>query len=292
MSVAIGERITAMTAPTGVTSWQMLTGVAPGRLKEARLNAHYALQWLARSARAFIPARPDDGHTNLGWDGTFGGFTTHPLPDGSQIALRLAPLGLVLLRDGKQEGSFDLAGRRERDVRDWLGAAATAKGWDAHRLDKPLPYDMPPHAIGQGGAYASGLDTALAELVQWFANAAVALETARARMIALGIDAPPVRCWPHHFDLDSLVSFGAGRSSGLGFEPGDDYYDEPYFYVSLYPAPDVAALPKLPAIGHWHSHHFTAAIATASAILPAGDRAAAVDAFLRAAVEVAVKTLR
>ena len=42
-----------------------------------------------------------------------------------------------------------------------------------------------------------------------------------------------------------LIAFGSGdavRTMGVGFSPGDEYYDEPYFYVGLHPAPDVATL--------------------------------------------------
>jgi len=45
--------------------WQKLKGIDRLILREARLQAHYALQWLARAARAYVAPRPDDGHTNL-----------------------------------------------------------------------------------------------------------------------------------------------------------------------------------------------------------------------------------
>ena len=57
---------------------------------EARLHAHYAAQWLARAARAYILPQLDDSHTNLGWDRMLGGFVTHPLPDGMRLGLRSA----------------------------------------------------------------------------------------------------------------------------------------------------------------------------------------------------------
>src|ERR1700687_5123272 len=66
-----------MKTTVSTSDWRPLRGVDHGRLSEARLQAHYAAQWLARAARAFIPPQPDDGHTNLGWDHAFGGFTTH-----------------------------------------------------------------------------------------------------------------------------------------------------------------------------------------------------------------------
>jgi len=45
--------------------WMPLRGVNQRRLSEARLQAHYAVQWLARAARAYVPPQPDDEHTNL-----------------------------------------------------------------------------------------------------------------------------------------------------------------------------------------------------------------------------------
>ena len=80
--------------------------------------------------------------------------------------------------------------------------------------------------------------------------------------------------------------------NSVGFSPGDHFYDEPYFYVSLYPRPDLASLPPLPAIGHWHADQFTAAVATASRIHEAKDQCGEVEAFLHAATETAIKTLR
>ena len=81
------------------------------------------------------------------------------------------------------------------------------------------------------------------------------------------------------------------RTMGIGFSPGDEYYDEPYFYVSLHPAPDATKHAPLPAAGHWHTHEFVAAIATAGRISTAGDQEAETAAFLAAAAEIGIKTL-
>ena len=50
-------------------------------------------------------------------------------------------------------------------------------------------------------------------------------------------DGSPVRCWPHHFDIATLLTIAPGQTIGVGLEPGDGYYDEPYWYVNQYPAP-------------------------------------------------------
>ena len=115
--------------------------------------------------------------------------------------------------------------------------------------------------------------------------------------MARGLPAPDVRCWPHHFDLDCLTAIGNGApdavpTMGAGFSPGDHYYDEPYFYISLYPRPDASRLPALPPPGHWHRQDFLAALVPASRILALKDRQAETEAFLHAAADGIVKLLR
>ena len=81
---------------TGTSDWSPIAGADPARLQEARLQAHHAVQWLARAARAYVPAQPDDSHTNLGWDEAFGGFETHKM-QGARIGVKLAPLAIAIL---------------------------------------------------------------------------------------------------------------------------------------------------------------------------------------------------
>jgi hypothetical protein len=62
--------------------------------------------------------------------------------------------------------------------------------------------------------------------------------------------------------------------------------------VSVYPAPDAASLPALPAIGRWHTKDFTAAIATAERVLTAKDPGREVAAFLGAATDATIAALK
>ena len=55
------------------SDWVTLSDVDQRRLGEARLQAHHAIQWLARVARAYVPPQPDDSHTSMDWDGDAGG---------------------------------------------------------------------------------------------------------------------------------------------------------------------------------------------------------------------------
>ena len=279
--------------------WRPLLGVDRRRLTEARLQAHHAVQWLGRAARAYILPQPDDSHTNLGWNDALDGFTTHPLIDGARLSLKVTDLTLVSHGDKgtARVQSFSLIGRSDAQVRQWLGEQFDAQGLDARALDAPSPYEMPAHAITQGAAYSTvGLADALAELAAWFANAEYSLSRIQRQIIERKLAASTVRCWPHHFDLATLISLPARNAKpagfvGAGLSPGDGYYDEPYFYVSVYPKPDNEALPILPKLGHWHTHDFTAAIVPAHKIVAANNQMAETDDFLQATVNGAIKVL-
>jgi hypothetical protein len=277
------------------TAWRPIRGVDPGRLREARLQAHHAVQWLARAARAFVPPHPEDIHTNLAWDDALDGFVTHPFKDDLRLELRITELTLVLASPSGQV-SFALGGRTDADARLRLGELLAAHGFDPARLDAKPPYGIADHAVAHGAAYdTSGLADLLSDLAAWFANADRSLGQVREQMIARGLAPSPVRTWPHHFDMATLTLLEGGsaehaRSVNAGFSPGDEHYDEPYFYVSPHPYPDPAQLPALP-FGHWHTRAFTAAILPASEIMPRSDRQATGDAFLEAAVAAATRAL-
>jgi hypothetical protein len=272
-------------------AWRPVRGMDFRKLHDARLQAHYATQWLARAARAYVAPRPDDHHTNLGWDEAFGGLTTHRLPDGSHVGLNIAELSLSVLGDTTQTLSLD--GRADPEVRAWLGAQFSVRGLNPARLDTPSPYQMPHHVLIHGARYSiDELTEQLRVLSLWFPNGGGALQRIRDKVLARKLKAPEVRCWPHHFDFDSLVPLGPGRTMGLGWSPGDDYCDEPYFYLSMYPEPVIPELPLLPPQGHWHSYQFVAALAPAHKIVVAPDQVGYVDNFLNFAVDAALEAMR
>ena len=277
------------------STWRPLKGVDARRLSEARLQAHYATQWLARIARGYITPRPDDEHTNLGWDDALDGFVTHPIPDGACVYLTVSDLALGL-RDRTVTSEFVLAGRTNAEARRWLGEVLTARRLDANRLDASSPYAMPEHALAANASYDTvGLIDARVELAAWFANARSSVDRVHKQMLGRGLNVGDVRCWPHHLDLATLASFPSRRGElgyvGVGLSPGDGYYEEPYFYVSVYPKPDPATLPELPKPGRWHTFEFTAAVITAHDIIGAGHPSVETDAFLDAAVERAIDLL-
>jgi hypothetical protein len=186
--------------------------------------------------------------------------------------------------------SFALDGRTDAQARQWLHKQFKARGFDPTALDAPAPYDIPMHAIGQGAVYETrSAADGLANLAAWYANAAALIEGIRHQIAGQRVAVSALCCWPHHFDLAILAMVPARQSAelgliGVGLSPGDEYYDEPYYYVSIYPEPNPAVLPALPVVGKWHTRHFTAAVATAQRIVAANSPEIETGMFLHDAV--------
>ncbi len=274
-----------------MSGWSDLGSPKPPDLVDARLQLHHAALWAAAVGATLLEPRPDDGHPNLGWDAASGSLAGHAVagPRPFRGALRLAePALLVLEEDGRESASLPLDGRTLEEAGAWLARTLGERAPDGVR---PPGYELPDHAIARGAAFAARPPEAFAELSRWYAATAASLE----RLAAATPGASPVRCWPHHFDLATLVTLEAGddpessRTVGLGLSPGDGSYAEPYLYVTPWPYPEAGSpLPPLPEGGHWHTEGFTAAILTGSSLVatsPGPAREAAVEGFLTAAFE-------
>jgi hypothetical protein len=279
--------------------WRDLHAIDKTQLSEARLQAHHAVQWLARATRAYIPPQPDDGHTSLIWDRDIDGLKTQPLKNGVRLSLQISNLTLALSdRDGPTGvQSIFLSGRTNAEVREWLADHLSELSTGIGDLDTPLPYKIPAHAIAKGAAFDAIASAAgLTELAAWFFNAETLLKEVQKGLIERKLAASSVWCWPHHFDLAILTTLpkrdtGTTGYVGVGLSPGDEYYDEPYFYVSVYPKPDPGMLPTLPMFGHWHTHEFMAAVVPAHKIVAAKNQRAETAEFLQCAIDTALKLL-
>jgi len=280
--------------------WFKLGGrTPPTSLVEARLLAHHALQWLARAARANLEAVSDDGHSSAEWDAGLAALVSQPMATASgeiRVGLRLVGFTLVVLRRGAVLDAFQLDHKTDAQAGTWIDSKLKTLGL------KPaggvsLPYAIPDHPVGHGAPYdCTNAGRELGEIARWFTGAAELLEEFRAKHRALRPGPGPLRCWPHHFDIATLVRLEAGphesaRSVGIGLSPGDEYYAQPYLYISPWPPIADARLPPLPPPGHWHTQGFLAAVATGEEILALKNRGPELSAFVDAAFEIGCEHL-
>jgi len=272
-----------------VLGWEPLGSVPAQRLAEARLTLHHAVQLVAAVGRSLVPARPDDGHTSLEWRSPAHAFAGQEVPGSRpwRAVLGADDLSLAVFAEETELGRLALAGVTVREAFAWLVEQARGLGAPAERLNLETPYTLPAHGVGAGAALAAPSDGSLVEVARWFANADGLL-----RGVAAGwAGSAPVRVWPHHFDVGSVLPLGpaAGESApsiGVGLSPGDEGIAEPYFYVTPWPVRE--PLPALPAGGRWHRAGWTGGILTGSEVVAAGGgeaQAAAASAFLSGTVE-------
>jgi hypothetical protein len=281
-------------------SWQTLGGRTPLSLTDARLQAHYAVQLVSSVGFTYVEPRSDFSHTNMRWDHALGGLVSHPAPGHKpfRAGLRLGDLTLVLLdSSGMAVASLPLDGKTVDDGYEWLSSSIST--YTTKPLEKPLfrpDHELPPHDILNGAAWNGEPRADFAELARWYGDADLVLQEFRSRTAG----ASPVRCWPHHFDIATLITVEAGaevessRTVGVGLSPGDSSYAEPYWYVTPWPYPKDPSLHSLPAEGHWHTQGWLGAVLTGSRNVAAGDateQARRAGEFVEAAVAACQRLL-
>ena len=194
---------------------------------------------------------------------------------------------LLLTGEGGIAAQTDLAGRTLADAYQWASEAVKTRtrGALARALVHP-GYALEAHPLEHGARFARG--PALPELARWFANADLELRRVARETPGAG----EVLCWPHHFDIATLVVLASDavgdpqRTVGVGLSPGDGFVSEPYAYVNHGPETDRAALPPL-AAGEWLREGSTFAVLRGSDLAAAGgasDQRARLRAFLDSAI--------
>jgi hypothetical protein len=252
---------------------------------------HHAAQIAVSAAISYVPARPDDSHTALNWSSELGALTTEPVTSGAElrIGLSLADLTLHAVRDRRVLQSLSLRGRTIAQAHSWLAGVAKEAGLDPEKLTAGKHYTIPNHPVASGAPFSRGREGELSELARYWSNAAAYLdELARTTR-----GASPVRTWPHHFDIATLIELTGQprRTVGVGQSPGDESYGEPYWYVGPYPYPPTDALPPIDGGGHWHTTGWVGAALPAHSYVGASDQRAQVASFVESSMKACRRLL-
>ncbi len=275
--------------------WQELGAVAPAALAAARAQAHFGAQVISATGETFLAHVPDTSQTAMAWEAELAALvgSAIPGPDSCRIALRVRDLTLLLVdADGKTGALQPLGGATLAEAYGWASRAVGAH--TRGRLGRALVhpgYELPPHPLADGGRFEVD-PPAQAELARWYADADLELRAFAARTPGAGA----VLCWPHHFDIASLVGVDvdatgeAEKTIGVGLSPGDAFIAEPYWYVNHGPEAEDPVLPRL-AAGEWFTGGWTGAILRGSDLV-ALRGAAAQRAMLRAYLASAVEASR
>jgi hypothetical protein len=272
----------------GGAPWSELDDRRATQLVDARLQCHHAVQLAAAVGISFVPPRPDDSHTNLEWLPALGAIASCRAQASVpfRLAVRPSQFALMLVERDDVRAVLPLHGQTVQRAADWVRGFLPSFGARAEQYTLERHYEIPAHPVAAGAPFDSGDVSAFDQLGRWFSDASVVLETLRGATPT----SSAVRCWPHHFDIATLIDVAPGRTVGVGMEPGDQYYAEPYFYVNIHPAPAAdAELPLLAGNGSWHRHEWVGAVLPGSRIGPA-DQRAQIERFIGSAVAVGTRS--
>jgi hypothetical protein len=261
-------------------TWKPIDPAAATRLSDARRQLHHAAQLATAFGISYLPKKPDDSHTNLEWIESEGALASNALY-GHRIAVRISDLSLVIGAE-----SLLLRGTTMEGAAEWARQVLSRAGLDGSHYTLARHYEIPSHPVATGAKFDAS-DDDLHQLAAWYSNAAAQLEELRSR----DARASDVRCWPHHFDIATLIVPSGGKSVGVGMEPGDNYYDEPYFYVNMYPSPSAGELPEsVEGEGAWHTTEWIGAVLRGSHLTrDATSQKSQVDRFIQSSVDTAIR---
>jgi hypothetical protein len=197
--------------------------------------------------------------------------------------------------DGSAVDEFSLSGATLDQAYEWMARALEShSGGEITGELTRRDYDMPDHAVGRGAVFRDDDRRAIVEVARWFANASRVFR----RVVRDRREAQPVRVWPHHFDIGTLIPLlgpvGEEPSVGVGMSPGDHACAEPYWYVTAWPTPQNPRLPPLAGKGRWHTEEWIGAVLRGTDCVLVGRgpaQAALVGEFLESAIPAAVTLL-
>lgn len=219
----------------------MIEPVHRERLQSAIEQLHHASQYIAMAGKAYLPAREDDSHTTLSWDGTTQTQWGQWIGQGKKwrLGLSVPDFALVFDIEDGPTNTFSLHLEERTNVESWLRFQLFEVDVDPMAWQWDLHYDIPDYPYDQGVPYRMPGNNILRSY---------AAQRELTNVVLTKIGLSPIRIWPHHFDTGALITKD-NFTIGLGWAIPDSLSDTPYWYATRYPAPSNWA--KLDIPGQW-----------------------------------------
>ncbi len=239
------------------------------QLSHAREQLHQAIQIVAAVGRTYKPKVKDDQYANFQWNIRREMLQGQVVEGDVEIsaALDLKTLSIHLLNATSETiSSFELDGKTQKQSLIWLEEQLLKLGLDGNSLTIQLPYEIPEYPTAKGKPYQVVSIEPFEELSNYFSNSNLIIQS----IVVSESNASDISCWPHHFDIASLITLDdtgdseTSTSIGIGMSPGDAGYNEPYYYLTPWPYPNVADLPVINGLGKWHTEGWVGGVFKAS----------------------------
>ncbi|MEM8887580.1 MAG: hypothetical protein AAGD28_06300 [Bacteroidota bacterium] len=268
-------------------TWNDIPDFNETQLKNTRLQLHHAAQIPAIIARSFLGEHHEDVYANLGWAQEIHALVSHPIPGPSGnafIALQFQHPGILILEESFST-HIPLQGNNWNSLFNEVLETLGERGFDKAKISLEQPYknDLPEFDTYEKEFEIDNLK-AFETMGAYFSNTNALL----AEILADSTEASEIRCWPHHFDIASLLDLGEGKSIGVGMSPGDNSSALPYFYVNMWPYPDTekVSLPGLSS-GKWNTEGWVGTLLNAEAFAGNPEQKEITKTFIQESVSAA-----
>ncbi len=279
------------------SAWTRLGAVAPSDLTNATLELHWAIQIIAAAGQNFAEPREDDSHRGMTWNASQREFMGEPFAGAYPFRVGLRPADLTLqLHDRTDDplASLPLSGKTLEGGYEWLMSGLANYMGKLPDIGRP-DFDLPTHPVQKGAPFSEGRQNELGTLSALYESAAALL----GEIVDGHESASVVRCWPHHFDIATLVTVEQKEDSetwktiGIGMAPTGGYPVGWYWYVTPWPYPDPDILPALDGPGGWHTEGWVGQVLSGEEVVAAeeGFREAVVRKFVDVSVDAALSLL-
>lgn len=276
-----------------MSSWTNIEKIPSQTLTNNRKSIHQAVQLVSAFARNILEPDPTDGRSSLIWNNDFHGLVSVPLETGTAISIGISftAFELLILENGKASKKFSLEGSSVNKGLEWLKTELKSIDIASEKINLTLPYEIEDYDYDSELLVDSSALEAFAAL---YGNTANILDG----IVKKWSKAFDIRCWPHHFDIATLIPIEEDnkgemtKSIGVGLSPGDDQINEPYIYVNVWPQIDFELLSssKLSA-GNWNKEGWSGSVLNYSDFIN-GDQQKIQEQFISEAFEAILNALK
>ena len=250
------------------------------KLKEAREETHKAIQLVSIVPRCLLAPDPTDVSASLNWDKKLQMLVSQEV-QGIVAGFEFSDQALCLAKEGEEIERIEVVGNTYEQVFQKLKDALTDHGLSGEALRIDLPYTLPASVERRGVPFQQQDANCLTALSSLYSLTTDVLQNVFAKVEK----ASAIKCWPHHYDLATLLTLVPGedfektKSIGFGFSPGDEKYDEPYFYLTPWPYPATGQLYTIKPPAFWNTEGWVGGVLKAADLSDQNGKQVVIDYF-------------
>ena len=206
--------------------------------RDACVEAHNALFWVARGANSFLNDLPQNQHLCLLWTPGSKDFRTRYFEEKFQIGLSIRDLEIYFCENGvKVPHSFCFDDRTPAFAEAWYLVELLHRDLDQSRFSTSLPFDSPFMLMGDTQDHNASLYNHELEALNVSLLKSVRLFQRIPHLLApvksLLHQPNKIALEPETFTLEYTAFFSetAGQKIIIGFSPGDHLRPEPFYFI-------------------------------------------------------------